>query len=99
MKTVRNILSVKCILESESDFVIDLEDTIGQDSYSIWGELGHWEELIPNGSLIRRNKILRAIMRRTIITVIQKKAHYRSQGIMVVKRAGLKIYMVSTKIE
>ena len=72
--------TLKYILESEPDLVIDLGDTVGQDSYPIWGGQGQWEELMPKNSLIRQNKILWERKRRTLNAVTPEMAYYQVLG-------------------
>jgi len=72
--------TLKYILESEPDLVIDMGDTVGQDSYAIWGEMGQWEELMPIGSLNRQNKILWERKRRTINALTPEMACYQVLG-------------------
>ncbi len=72
--------TLKYILESDPDLVIDLGDTVGQDSYAIWGEMGQWEELMPLDSLIRQNKILWERKRRTINALTPEMAYYQVLG-------------------
>ena len=72
--------TLKYILESEPDLVIDMGDTVGQDSYPIWGDGGQWEELMPWDSLIRQNKILWERKRRTINALTPEMAYYQVLG-------------------
>jgi hypothetical protein len=72
--------TLKYIMESKPDLVIDLGDTVGQDSYAIWAELGDWEELKPKDSLIRQNKILWERKRRTINALTPNMAYYQVLG-------------------
>lgn len=72
--------TLKYIMESKADLVIDLGDTVGPDSYAIWGELGEWEELMPKDSLIRQNKILWERKRRTLNALTPHMAYYQVLG-------------------
>ena len=50
--------TLKYILESKPDFVIDLGDTVGPDSYGVWGGKGQWPELQPEDNYAVQSKIL-----------------------------------------
>ena len=72
--------TLKYILECRPDFIIDLGDTVGQDSYPIWGQEGKWEELLPKDALNIQSKILWERKRRSISAITPEIPYYQVLG-------------------
>ncbi|UCE43279.1 MAG: metallophosphoesterase [Candidatus Aminicenantes bacterium] len=72
--------TLKYILEIEPDLVIDLGDTVGQDSYPIWGTEGEWEELLAKDALNVQSKILWERKRRTLNAIAPEIPYYQVLG-------------------
>lgn len=72
--------TLKYILDSRPDFIIDLGDTVGQDSYPIWGAEGKWEELLPKDALNKQSKILWERKRRTLSAITPEIPYYQVLG-------------------
>jgi hypothetical protein len=72
--------TLKYILDSKPDFIIDLGDTVGQDSYPIWGAKGKWEELLPKDALNKQSKILWERKRRTLSAITPEIPYYQILG-------------------
>lgn len=72
--------TLKYILDSKPDFIIDLGDTVGQDSYPIWGAEGKWEELLPKDALNKQSKILWERKRRTLSAITPEIPYYQILG-------------------
>ena len=72
--------TLKYILDSKPDFIIDLGDTVGQDSYPIWGAEGEWEELLPEDALNKQSKILWERKRRTLSAITPEIPYYQVLG-------------------
>jgi hypothetical protein len=84
MKTVEGYTcawTLKYILESRPDFVIDLGDTVGPDSYNVWGENGQWAgELQPENALGKQSKILWERTRRSLASLSPEIPYYLVSG-------------------
>ncbi len=72
--------TLKYILDSRPDFIIDLGDTVGPDSYPIWGEEGKWKELLPGDALNKQSKILWERKRRTLSALTPEIPYYQVLG-------------------
>jgi hypothetical protein len=72
--------TLKYILEIKPDLVIDMGDTVGQDSYPIWGTDGNWEELMPKDALNIQSKILWERKRRTVNALTPEIPYYQVLG-------------------
>jgi hypothetical protein len=72
--------TLKYILESNPDLVIDLGDTVGIDSYRIWGLEGNWPELLPENNLAEQSRILWERKRRTLASITPETPFYQVLG-------------------
>jgi hypothetical protein len=72
--------TLKYILDSGADLVIDLGDTVGTDSYRIWGGEGQWPELQPKNNLATQSRILWERKRRTISSLTPEIPFYQTLG-------------------
>ncbi len=73
--------TLKYILESRPDFVIGLGDTVGPDSYGVWGAEGQWpNELQPENALEKQAKILWKRTRRTLASISPEIPFYLISG-------------------
>lgn len=72
--------TLKYILESKPDLVIDLGDTVGPDSYGVWGGKGQWPELQPEDNYAVQSKILWERKRRTLSTILPEVPYYLALG-------------------
>ena len=72
--------TLKYILETEPDLIIDMGDTVGQDSYPVWGAEGKWEELLPKDALNKQSKILWERKRRTLSAITPGIPYYQVLG-------------------
>jgi len=72
--------TLKYILATQPDLVIDLGDTVGTDSYRIWGGEGQWPELQPKDNLMNQARILWERKRRTLSAVTPEIPYYLALG-------------------
>jgi len=73
--------TLKYILETRPDFVIDLGDTVGPDSYGVWGANGQWpNDLQPENALEKQAKILWKRTRRTLAPISPEIPYYLVSG-------------------
>ncbi len=72
--------TLKYILESKPDFIIDVGDTVGPDSYSIWGTKGQWPEFQPEDSLEKQSRILWERKRRSLSAITPEIPYYLALG-------------------
>lgn len=71
----------KYILDTKPDFVVDLGDEVGTDSYGVWGNEGQWpNHLQPEYAYKKQAKILWERTRRTLAPITPKIPHYRVPG-------------------
>ena len=72
--------AMKYIMDKRPDFIIDLGDTVGSDSYPIWGAEGKWNELLPEDALNKQSKILWERKRRTLSAITPEIPYYQVLG-------------------
>jgi len=72
--------ALKYILESKPDLVIDLGDTVGSDSYRVWGAEENWQELQPENNLAEQSRILWERKRRTLAAITPEIPVYQVLG-------------------
>ncbi|MCK4430429.1 MAG: metallophosphoesterase [Candidatus Aminicenantes bacterium] len=73
--------TLKYILETKPDLVIDVGDTVGPDSYGVWGKKGQWpDELQPEGNWEHQAKILWGRTRRTLAPISPEIPYYLVLG-------------------
>jgi hypothetical protein len=72
--------ALKYILETRPDFVITLGDTVGPDSYRVWGENGRWPELQPENDLEGQAKILWERSRKSLAAITPEIPYYLVSG-------------------
>jgi hypothetical protein len=73
--------TLKYILETRPDFVIGLGDTVGPDSYGVWGAQGQWaNKLQPKNALEKQAKILWERTRRTLAPISPEIPFYLVSG-------------------
>ena len=84
MKTIEGYTcawTLKYILETRPDYVIDLGDTVGPDSYYVWGGNGQWaDELQPENALEKQAKILWERTRRSLASLSPEIPYYMVSG-------------------
>jgi hypothetical protein len=73
--------TLKYILETNPDFVISLGDTVGPDSYHVWGSEGQWpDELQPKDNLREQAKILWKRTRKSLAPITPEIPYYLVSG-------------------
>jgi hypothetical protein len=72
--------TLKYILEARPDIVIDLGDTVGPDSYRVWGGEGQWPELQPEDNYVEQSRILWERKRRTLAAITPEIPYYLALG-------------------
>jgi hypothetical protein len=72
--------TIKYILETKPDLVVDLGDTVGTDSYGVWGSRGQWPELQPMDNFLTQARILWERKRRTISAITPEIPFYQTLG-------------------
>jgi hypothetical protein len=72
--------TLKYILEAKPDLVIDVGDTVGTDSYRIWGAEGQWPELQPETNLETQARLLWERKRRTLAAITSEIPCYLALG-------------------
>lgn len=72
--------TLKLALDIKPDFIIDVGDTIGPDSYMIWGAEGQWPELQPKMNLAGQSKLLWERKRRALSAISPEIPFYLALG-------------------
>jgi hypothetical protein len=73
--------TLKYILETKPDLVLSLGDTVGPDSYGIWGNEGQWhDELQPESNLEEQARILWKRTRKSLASIAPEIPYYLVSG-------------------